>query len=128
MSQSKTRILCVEDDGDTCELTRTILGAKGYEVVAINTTTGALRLIAADGFSLYIVNEKLPDGCGIDFIRRVRQSGSLTPILIHSAAAYSQDIEKGLQAGADEYLVKPDGWPKLVETVERLLHQSLSAK
>ena len=120
----KARILCLEDDLDTCELTSALLGTRGHEVVTASTIADAMRLIEADGFSLYIVNEHLVDGLGLDFIRRVRQSGSLIPILIHSAAAYLNAIEAGLRAGADEYLVKPEGWSKLVETVERLLRQN----
>jgi DNA-binding response OmpR family regulator len=123
-----TRILCLEDDEDTCELSTAMLEPEGYQVITASNIEEALRLIEADGFSLYIVDETLPDGHGFDFIRQVRQSGSGIPILVHSAAAFKQDIDDAIEAGADGYLVKPNGWPKLVETVERLLHRSLSAK
>ena len=87
-----------------------------------------MRFIEENGFSLYIVNERLPDGHGLDFVRKVRQSGSPIPILVHSAAAYPKDIESAKQAGADEYLVKPNGWARQVETVRALLEQGRGAE
>ncbi len=118
------RILCLEDNEATRELISQMLQAKGYTVITASTVNEVLRLIEADDFSLYIVDEKLPDRQGLDFIRRVRQKDSLVPILVHSAAAYKRDIDETIEAGANDYLVKPNGWPKLNETVERLLSQS----
>ena len=122
------RILCLEDDPDTCELVTKMLEPYGYEVITADTIKEALRLIEAAGFSLYIVDEILPDGNGLEFIRRLRQSGSLIPMLVHSAAAYKKDIDDAMQAGADDYLVKPNGWPKRNKTVARLLRQSRYVK
>lgn len=121
MSEAKKRVLCLEDDPDTCELVEIILAADGFEVIAANTLDAAMQLIGADRFALYIVDQHLPGGAGLDFIHRVRHSGDSTPILVHSAAAYKRDIDAALEAGADEYLVKPNGWTKLTETVNALL-------
>jgi DNA-binding response OmpR family regulator len=123
MSLYKGRILCLEDDQDTCELVTITLQAAGYEVVTTDTITRARRLIAEDGFALYIVDEKLPDGEGVDFIREIRQADAKTPILVHSAAAFLRDIDAAMEAGASDYLVKPNGWTKLREVVDSLLHQ-----
>lgn len=122
------RILCLDDDGDTCELVSSMLQSEGYEVITTGTIDEARRLIKANDFSLYIVDEKLPDGDGIDFIRQVKESGARVPILVHSAAAFKQDIDAAIQAGANDYLVKPNGWPKLCQTVTRLLRQGRSAR
>src|SRR4051812_44753051 len=121
MPNLKARIICLEDDQDTCDVVTIILQAAGYEVVTAETIATARRLIAEDGFSLYIVDERLPDGEGVDFIREVRQSGSKTPILVHSANAYQRDIDAAMEAGANDYLVKPNGWTKLRQVVDSLL-------
>lgn len=121
MSGDKKLVLCLEDDPDTCELIEIILGADGFEVVIAPTLPDAMRLIEATAFAIYIVDQHLPGGAGIDFIRRARQNGDATPILVHSAAAFKRDIDAAIEAGADEYLVKPNGWTKLIETVNGLL-------
>jgi DNA-binding response OmpR family regulator len=118
------RILCLEDEQDTCELVTIILQAHGYKVTTANTIAEAKRLIADHGFSLYIVDERLPNGEGVDFIREARAAGSKTPILVHSAAAFQRDIDAAMAAGANEYLVKPEGWTKLRQVVDALLRQA----
>lgn len=124
---STTRILCLEHDKDTCELVTRMLKPDGYEVITADSINEACRLIAAEDFSLYIASRRLPDGDGLDFIRRVREYNSGIPILVHSAAAYEGDINAAIKAGADDYLVKPNGWPVLNETVNRMVCQRLSA-
>jgi two-component system, OmpR family, KDP operon response regulator KdpE len=124
---SNKRILCIEDDDDTCSLVSRILEGEGYEVISAGTLAEGSEVLQGDGISLIILNVWLPDGNGIDFIRKVRAKDSLTPILVHSAAAYKKDIEEAIQVGANDYLVKPNGWAKLAETVAALLRQSRSA-
>ena len=121
MPKPKPRILCLDDDQDTCEVATALLQSEGYEVVTAETLADALRLIEMDGFSLYIVDEWLPDGEGIDFIRQIRQSGSKTPILVHSANAFQHNVDAAIGAGANEYLVKPEGWKRLPQVVNSLL-------
>jgi DNA-binding response OmpR family regulator len=126
MGDNKGRILCLENDTYTCELVTANLEPKGYEVIAAATIGEALGLFEKGGFDLLIVNEKLPDGRGVDFCRRVRESGSLTPVLMHAPALSKADIDAAIKAGADDYLIKPNGWRRLLETVDRLLNQTRS--
>jgi DNA-binding response OmpR family regulator len=125
---TRGRILCLEDDPDTCEVVTILLQRDGYEVVTAGTIAEALRLVAGEGFLLYIVDERLPDGDGIDFIRQVRAADSKTPIIVHSAAAFPQEIDAALAAGADDYLVKPEGWAKLPGAVGSLLRRSVNTE
>ena len=127
MSQLRGRILCLEDDADTCELITLFLRPEGYEVVTVGTIAEALRLFREDHFDLLIVDEILPDGLGVEFCRKVRETDSITPILVHSAAASKNDIDLAMQAGANEYLVKPHGWGKLIKVVKNLLIQTHSS-
>ena len=128
MREPRPRILCLEDDPDTCELATILLQAEGYEVVTANTIAEARQLIAEADFSLYIVDEKLPDGEGVDFIREVRAAGGKTPILVHSAAAFQHDIAAAMMAGANAYLIKPEGWTRLTRMVDSLLRPDIPAR
>lgn len=121
MSQPKGRILCVDDDQETCALVMLFLNAVGYEVHSAETISEAFSRIKSESFHLYIIDETMPDGSGTDLCRRIRGLDLQTPIILHSANALESDIEAAMQAGADDYLVKPHGWTRLQETVEKFL-------
>lgn len=121
MGKPRGHILCLEDNQDTRDLVNRMLQAEGYLVFAASSIAEAIRLIEREGFSLYIVDERLPDGNGIEFIRTVREAGSTVPILVHSAAAYKGDIDAAMAAGANDYVVKPNGWSRLLSVVTALI-------
>jgi DNA-binding response OmpR family regulator len=127
MEAKKVRILCLDSDRYTCELVTVNLRRKGYEVSAVETIAEASSLLEDGDFDLIIVNEKLPDGEGLDFCRRMKESGSLTPIVMHATALSKTDIDLAIEAGAQDYLIKPNGWRMLPETVDRLLARSRAA-
>jgi len=56
------RILCVDDNGDTCELPRTMLGMADLDVVTVPGVDGALRLIGSERFDLYVLDSEIPPG------------------------------------------------------------------
>jgi DNA-binding response OmpR family regulator len=66
-----------------------------------------LRIARQGGFDLYILDNWLPDNSGVELCRAIREFDAHTPILFYSAAAYAKDIQEGLRAGAQAYLVKP---------------------
>jgi DNA-binding response OmpR family regulator len=127
MEERKGRVLCLDSDKYTCELVTVSLRPKGYEVIAVETIREALKLLEKGGFDLVIVNEKLPDGQGLDFCRRMSESGSPIPVVLHATPLCKADMDLAIQAGAHDYLIKPNGWRKLTETVDRLLRKSHAA-
>ena len=118
------QILCVEDDKDTCDLITLILNQEGYEVFAAETMDKALSIVLNENVSLCILDGKLPDGNGTDLCRKIKESNKNIPVIFYSAAARTIDIKAAREAGADEYLIKPLGWDKLVETVNKILKPS----
>ena len=118
------RVLCVEDDKDTYDLITLILSRQGYEVLTADTMKKALALIRTEKISLCILDGKLPDGNGIDLCRKIKEFDNAIPVIFYSAAARTSDSEAAKKAGADEYLIKPLGWDKLVETVNGILKPS----
>ena len=114
------RILCVEDDQDTRDMLRVRLGLSNFEIVVAADMTAALRLLEHDRFDLYVLDGGSRGVNGPSPCEQIRASDRRTPIVIFSGQAYASDIEAGLLAGANAYLVKPDS-SELVPTIRRLL-------
>lgn len=117
------RILCLEDNEDTCIILETMLGRQAFDVISAHDAEEALRLVEKEEFSLYVVDLHLPAMSGLEFCRKVRWAGDQTPILIYTAAAFEADRAEGLRAGANAYLVKPN-IEEIVPTVMRLLAEA----
>jgi DNA-binding response OmpR family regulator len=86
---------------------------------AVGTAAQALSLIQAEHFDLYLLDAWLPQIDGFELCRRMRAFDRRTPILFFSGAAYEADKQKGLEAGADAYVTKPDIY-ELVESIKQL--------
>lgn len=121
---ARKRILCVEDDRDTCEVLRFVM--TDYAFTAVHSVEDAGELIAENDFDLYVLDNWLPDGSGIELCERIRSSGTRAPILFTSAIGQRQDIDLAMKAGADRYLVKPYEPETLVQTVKELLNIELA--
>jgi DNA-binding response OmpR family regulator len=67
-----------------------------------------LSLIQAERFDLYLLDSRLPDLDGFELCRRMRALDAHTPILFFSGAAFEADKKRGIEAGADAYVIKPD--------------------
>jgi DNA-binding response OmpR family regulator len=107
MSSHKRAILVAENHKDTADLLVYVLGYAGYEVRSIDDSIDALKLIKEQEFDLFLIGDLLPLGSSIGLARDIRKFNIFTPIVFHSARAYPADIQRGLSAGAQAYLVKP---------------------
>jgi two-component system OmpR family response regulator len=122
----RKRILCVEDDEDVCSMITNLLNLIGYEVDSAATMAEAVSKIQDDKFDLYLIDNWLPGGSGIELCRRVRSSHSSVPIIFYSGAAYDDDKQQAMEAGANVYLVKPADIDKLIDAVKSLCENSSS--
>jgi len=123
MKSPARRILCADDNEDTCFMLAALLGQAGCEATAARTVSDALRLAGDGGFDLYVLDNKFPDGSGAELCRSIRRFDPLTPVLFYSGAAFDSDREESLAAGAQEYVAKPD-IDALTKAVRRLLGQN----
>ena len=114
------RVLCVEDDEDTREMLKFKLCLSDFDAVVAPDMDAALRLMERERFSLYVLDGGLRGVKGLSLCERIRAADARTPIVIFSGHASAPDIEAGLLAGANVYLVKPDS-SELVPTIRRLL-------
>ncbi|MFM2345564.1 MAG: hypothetical protein RL654_317 [Pseudomonadota bacterium] len=100
------RLLLLEDDPILGEGLRDFLRVEGHGVDWFQRLSDAM-LMAGEPYDALLVDWQLPDGSGIDWVRTLRRRGLSTPILMLTARDRLGDRINGLDAGADDYLVKP---------------------
>jgi DNA-binding response OmpR family regulator len=122
-SPPRPRILCAEDNEDTCFLLQTLLGQENYAVESADTVEKALALAKKESFDLYLLANRFEDGTGLELCLKIREFDRRTPIIFYSGAAYEKDQEEALRAGAQAYIVKP-GIDGIVETIKALLSKA----
>src|SRR5262245_41968290 len=115
----KKNILIVEDQSDHYELAAICLPE--YRIVRARNFAEGLRFATQRYFDLYILDNWLPDGFGVDLCRHIREFDPHTPILFCSAAAFESDKREGMSSGAQAYLVKPFDFEELQNTVALLI-------
>ena len=101
------RILLTEDDTGLGAAVRDQIAADGHSVDWVTRLDAAGDALAGAAFDLLLLDLMLPDGRGIPFLRKLRARGDVTPVIILTAMDQVSDRIEGLNAGADDYLVKP---------------------
>lgn len=118
MESKRKTLLVVDDNDDTCEFLAVMLEQEGIDCVAVASATKALQIIEIQQFDLYVLDVNLPDISGLELCKKIREIDRQTPVVFYTAAAFPNDVEAGLMAGADAYLVKPQV-EELVPTIKR---------
>jgi len=114
------RILVAEDDDDTAEFIRRGLGELGHNVSSTGNGLDALHILLTEQTDIAIVDRMLPGLDGLSIVRRMRAAGIEVPVLILTALGRIEDRVNGLEAGADDYLVKPFAFSELAARVNAL--------
>ncbi len=120
----KAHILVVDDDPRITDLMRRILAYEGYSVAIARSGTEALDRSLERPPDLVILDIMLPGLDGLEVAQRLREAGDNVPILMLTARGTVADRVKGLEKGADDYLVKPFAPEELVARVKALLRRS----
>lgn len=116
-----TRVLLVEDDPTLADAVARLLAGHAMHIDTVSD--GALadaRLAAGETWDVLILDIGLPGMDGFTLVRRLRARGSAVPVLLLTARDAVEDRVKGLELGADDYLVKPFATPELVARVRAL--------
>lgn len=101
------RILVVEDETDIADALQRYLQAQGHAVDLAASLAEADAALAVADFNAVLLDLALPDGIGLDLLRRERRRGNRVPVVIATARDQISDRIAGLDAGADDYVVKP---------------------
>ncbi|MAR06482.1 MAG: DNA-binding response regulator [Cyanobium sp. NAT70] len=122
-SPPRLRVLVVDDETKLTELLKLELNVEGYDVdVASDGASGLIRSRTEPSPDLVILDWNLPDFSGIDICQRIRASGVTTPILMLTGHDEITDRVKALDAGVDDYLIKPFSIDELMARL-RAMHR-----
>lgn len=121
------RVLLVEDNERLAGFVSAGLAKAGFTIDRLGTVSEADAALASVRYEAIVLDLGLPDGDGIDLLKRMRQGGDTTPLLVLTARDGIGDRVAGLNAGADDYLVKPFATEELVARLRALLRRPAEA-
>jgi two-component system response regulator MprA len=120
------RILVVDDEPALRAALQRALRLEGYDVALAEDGDAALRLVQRDAPELVVLDVLMPTLDGLAVCRRMRRAGDRTPVLMLTARDAVSDRVSGLDAGADDYLVKPFALEELLARVRALLRRTVN--
>ena len=117
------KVLIIEDEGDMCLLLNLILDGEDFELDHVQSLLAADEYLQKESPAIIILDNKLPDGFGIDFITYIKQKyPAIKIIMISGYDAAAKDV--ALENGADIYLEKPFTRAQIYQSIETLLNQN----
>jgi two-component system response regulator QseB len=127
VSDGRARVLLVEDDPELVAMLAALLREEGYDVETATDGQRALHLGLTREYDVLLVDRGLPAVEGLDLIGRLRGGGVATPALVLSALSTPADRVAGLDAGAEDYLVKPFDVDELLARLRALRRRNLDS-
>jgi two-component system, OmpR family, copper resistance phosphate regulon response regulator CusR len=118
------KILIVEDEPKVAGALKEGLESEGYDVTVARTGEEGYFYASSQGFELIILDIMLPGRDGIEILQTLRRQGARIPVLLLTAKDAVEDRVLGLDAGADDYLVKPFAFPELGARIRALLRRN----
>ena len=123
----KSHILVVEDEGKLAQFIKLELEYEGYEVTVVNDGLGGLATAREITPDLILLDWMLPAISGLEICRRLRQTGDKVPIILLTAKDEVSDRVAGLDAGADDYMIKPFSIEELLARIRANLRRNQEA-
>jgi DNA-binding response OmpR family regulator len=117
------RLLFIEDNQRLSQAVAESLRAQGFAVDTAGSASEGLRVWSAADYDAVLVDLMLPDGTGLNVLKAMRDRGNMTPVLILTALGAIEDRVRGLDCGADDYLVKPFAMQELIARLRALLRR-----
>ena len=122
------RVLVVEDERKVAEALRRGLEGEGYDVVVEISGEAAFFRLTADRFDLILLDLRLPGRDGLEILAAVRRRGLPTPVVVLTARDTLEDRVAGLDAGADDYVVKPFAFAELLARIRAVARRGRPAE
>lgn len=120
------RILVVEDEHKVAKALKEGLEGEHYEVAIAVTGEDAFFRVTTEQFDMVLLDVMLPGRDGLEVLRTMRERGEKTPVLLLTARDALEDRVRGLNSGADDYLVKPFAFAELLARIRALLRRGRS--
>ena len=120
-----TLVMVVDDDQDLAEMLGIVLNGAGFEVDLVNSGDQVMTIFDQHEPDLVLLDVMLPGLSGIEVCKLIREK-SMVPIVMLTAKGDSYDVVNGLEAGADDYVVKPFNPSELVARIKVRLRRSSS--
>ncbi|MBE9062962.1 response regulator transcription factor [cf. Phormidesmis sp. LEGE 11477] len=124
MSEDTARILIVEDEEKLAKFVQLELGYEGYEVIVANDGLSGLMAARDSDPDLVLLDWMMPGLTGVEVCRRLRATGAMMPVILLTAKDGIEDRVAGLDAGADDYVVKPFSIEELLARVRAHLRRN----
>jgi DNA-binding response OmpR family regulator len=116
-------VLIIEDNQRLCQAIAEGLRAQGFAVDTAASSNEGVRIWRAADYDAAVLDLMLPDGSGLGALKEMRDRGDTTPVLILTALGSIEDRVRGLDCGADDYLVKPFAMQELIARLRALLRR-----
>lgn len=120
MSEIKCLILYVDDHEDSAEMLKLVLAESDYQVQSAHSVSQAIEMASRIEFDLYVVDKRLPDGSGLELLKKFNELTPGVPCVVYTGDVYEIHRQQALAAGADAYVCKPD-IETLIQTVQEFL-------
>lgn len=121
--KSKIKILIIDDDPEDVEITEARLKAHGYNVISTLDGLEGISIVRKQRPDLVLLDIVMPkvDGYAICKILKEDENIKKIPVILFTAKEMISDVEKGFAVGADDYIIKPVDWDRLMGKIEKLL-------
>ncbi len=123
MSATGPRLLLVDDEAGIVEMLTILFEKEGYRVEGVRSCTAALERLGGDAPDLVLTDLKMPDGSGLDVLRKAKESAPNTPVVMLTAYATTKTAIEALKLGAYDYIGKPFDVDELKHVVGRALER-----
>jgi len=126
----KEKILVVDDNSDSVAIMRSILEARGYQVLVATSGPEALRQLDTEPPALVLLDVMMPEMSGLEVLQRIKENAATgrLPVILVTAKTHDEDVLSGYQYGADYYITKPFTSKQLLYGIELVLGKGESVE
>ena len=118
---NETKILLVEDEATLAIIIRDTLRSQGFQVISTDNGELGLQMFFREQPDVVVADVMMPNMDGFEMVRRIRSKDITTPILFLTALSETEDVVRGFEAGANDYLRKPFGMLELIVRIKALV-------